>query len=48
MQSLLYILQTSAVDNGSIQEDVILTVGTLIEVLHSDFSKYMDSFKPVY
>ena len=46
MQSLLYILQTSAVDNGSIQEDVILTVGTLIEVLHSDFNKYMDSFKP--
>ena len=46
MQSLLYILQTSGTQSGSIQEDVILTIGTLIEVLHSDFHQYMDSFKP--
>ena len=46
MQALIFILQTSGTQNGSIQEDVILTVGSLIEVLHSNFANYMEGFKP--
>jgi len=32
--------------SGSVQEDALMTVGTLVEVIGEDFMKYMDAFRP--
>lgn len=46
MQALLYILETTAPQSESILEDVMLTIGTVIESIGKDFQRYMASFKP--
>ncbi|TRY65689.1 hypothetical protein DNTS_005539, partial [Danionella cerebrum] len=45
MASLLRMFQSTA-GSGGVQEDALLAVGTLVEVLGSDFLKYMEAFKP--
>ncbi|CAD5206634.1 unnamed protein product [Bursaphelenchus okinawaensis] len=34
-------------DNGAVMEEALMAVSALITVIRTDFSKYMDSFKPV-
>uniref|UniRef100_A0A665X4V0 Importin N-terminal domain-containing protein n=1 Tax=Echeneis naucrates TaxID=173247 RepID=A0A665X4V0_ECHNA len=45
MASLLRMFQSTA-GSGGVQEDALMAVSTLVEVLGSDFQKYMDAFKP--
>uniref|UniRef100_A0A8C4TLZ7 Karyopherin (importin) beta 1 n=1 Tax=Erpetoichthys calabaricus TaxID=27687 RepID=A0A8C4TLZ7_ERPCA len=45
MASLLRMFQSTA-GSGGVQEDALMAVSTLVEVLGSDFLKYMDAFKP--
>ncbi|KTF84401.1 hypothetical protein cypCar_00032214, partial [Cyprinus carpio] len=45
MASLLRMFQSTA-GSGGVQEDALMAVSTLVEVLGSDFLKYMEAFKP--
>ena len=45
MQALMSMFD-SAGRSGSVQEDAMMAVGTLVEVLGEQFIKYMDSFRP--
>ncbi|CAI5676667.1 unnamed protein product [Oreochromis niloticus] len=45
MASLLRMFQSTA-GSGGVQEDALMAVSTLVEVLGSDFQKYMEAFKP--
>ncbi|XP_069768405.1 importin subunit beta-1-like isoform X2 [Narcine bancroftii] len=45
MASLLRMFQSTA-GSGGVQEDALMAVSTLVEVLGSEFLKYMDAFKP--
>ena len=45
MQALLKMFESSG-RAGGVQEDAIMTVGTLVEVLGEGFLKYMDAFRP--
>uniref|UniRef100_A0A3P9HUF4 Karyopherin subunit beta 1 n=1 Tax=Oryzias latipes TaxID=8090 RepID=A0A3P9HUF4_ORYLA len=45
MASLLRMFQSTA-GTGGVQEDALMAVSTLVEVLGSDFQKYMEAFKP--
>uniref|UniRef100_G3PPH3 Karyopherin (importin) beta 1 n=1 Tax=Gasterosteus aculeatus TaxID=69293 RepID=G3PPH3_GASAC len=44
MASLLRMFQSTA-GSGGVQEDALMAVSTLVEVLGSDFQKYMDAFQ---
>ncbi|KAK4336955.1 hypothetical protein RND71_043527 [Anisodus tanguticus] len=45
MQGLLKMFNASE-KSGSVQEDALMAVGTLVEVIGEDFMKYMEAFKP--
>ncbi|XP_012892313.1 PREDICTED: importin subunit beta-1, partial [Dipodomys ordii] len=45
MASLLRMFQSTA-GSGGVQEDALMAVSTLVEVLGSEFLKYMEAFKP--
>ncbi|EDV26853.1 uncharacterized protein TRIADDRAFT_54185 [Trichoplax adhaerens] len=46
MKILLLMFNSSTGRTGTIQEDALMTVGTLVEVTGINFMIYMDSFKP--
>ena len=46
MGALLQMLSSSTGKAGGVQEDALLATSTLVEVLGSNFMKYMDAFKP--
>lgn len=46
MSALLQMFNSSSCKSGSVQEDALMAVSTLVEVLGDKFLKYMDAFKP--
>ncbi|XP_043466962.1 importin subunit beta-1 isoform X1 [Leptopilina heterotoma] len=46
MGALLSMFNSNSCKSGSVQEDALMAVSTLVEVLSEGFLKYMDAFKP--
>ncbi|KAG7188845.1 hypothetical protein KM043_008451 [Ampulex compressa] len=46
MTALLSMFNSNSCKAGSVQEDALMAVSTLVEVLGEGFMKYMDAFKP--
>ncbi|XP_019637100.1 PREDICTED: importin subunit beta-1-like isoform X3 [Branchiostoma belcheri] len=46
MTMIIEMLNVSKGRSGGVQEDALMAVGTLVEVLGTDFMKYMEAFKP--
>uniref|UniRef100_A0A0A9X169 Importin subunit beta n=3 Tax=Lygus hesperus TaxID=30085 RepID=A0A0A9X169_LYGHE len=46
MNALLQMFSSNSCKSGSVQEDAIMAVATLVEVLGEGFIKYMPAFKP--
>ncbi|XP_035661965.1 importin subunit beta-1-like isoform X2 [Branchiostoma floridae] len=46
MTMIIEMLNVSKGRSGGVQEDALMAVGTLVEVLGTEFMKYMEAFKP--
>lgn len=46
MNALLQMFSSNSCKSGSVQEDAIMAVSTLVEVLGEGFIKYMTAFQP--
>ena len=46
MNALLQMFNSNSSKSGSVQEDALMAVSTLVEVLGEGFLKYMPAFKP--